>query len=379
MVITQRRAAKIIPIAGGKGGVGKTEVCANLGVRLGQLGYDTILIDLDLGGSNLHSTLGLKNRHSGVGNFLSDKSVGFTNLIAPTPYPNLRFIPGDVLVAGTPNIVFSQKQSLIRHIEKLEADYILLDLGSGASNNVVDFFLISNSGIVITSPHVGAVLNSYSFLKNTVFRFLMRAFAGQSEVERYLRKSIKERRPGNPVTVANVLGGMQELDPAFTAKARRYVNLLQPSIVLNLVRDGDDLNIAESLRDLTSNNLDVKLSTLGMLIHDEGLAASHRSSAPLTHSLPDSLFAVEIDRIAQKIVQSPEFPTLALATEMYSDSFELMKIESAEDLAELHEQLTRHERQDQTDAEEFIQILSQQKKQIHELKNTVRMLTMRDR
>jgi flagellar biosynthesis protein FlhG len=39
MVITQKRQTKIIPIAGGKGGVGKTELCANLGVRLGQLGY----------------------------------------------------------------------------------------------------------------------------------------------------------------------------------------------------------------------------------------------------------------------------------------------------------------------------------------------------
>jgi flagellar biosynthesis protein FlhG len=108
MVITQNREAKIIPIAGGKGGVGKTELCANLGVRLGQLGYRTIVIDLDLGGSNLHSTLGIKNKNSGLGNFLSDRALGFNDIIYGTPYPNLDFVPGDVLVANTPNVTFAR-------------------------------------------------------------------------------------------------------------------------------------------------------------------------------------------------------------------------------------------------------------------------------
>ena len=378
MVITQRRKAKIIPIAGGKGGVGKTELCANLGVRLGQLGYKTILIDLDLGGSNLHSSLGLKNRNSGVGNFLSDRRLNFGSLLSETPYTNVQFIPGDVLVAGTPNIGYAQKRSLIANIEKLEADYILLDLGSGASNNVVDFFLISNSGIVVTSPHVGAVLNAYSFLKNTVFRFLLRAFAGESEVERYLRKSIKERRPGNPVTVAGVIAGMKKIDATQAKKAQRYIDLMQPSLVLNLVRSSDDLNIAASLRDLTRKNLDVELSALGFMIQDEFIAASHRAHSPIVSAVPDSLVAIEVDRIAQKIVQSPEFPSMALATDMYEDSYELMQIESTSDLAELNEAKHQQAGNSQADAEEFIEILSAQKKQIQELKNTVRMLTVRN-
>lgn len=379
MVITQRRRSKIIPIAGGKGGVGKTELCANLGVRLAQLGHDTIIIDLDLGGSNLHSALGIKNRHSGVGNFLSDRRLNFEDLICPTPYTNLSFIPGDVLVANTPNIGFAQKKSLISNIEKLEADYILLDLGSGANNNVVDFFLISNSGIIVTSPHVGAVLNAYSFLKNTVFRFLMRAFSGESEVERFLRKSIKERRPGNPVSVASVIEDMKKFDKEQAKKAGHYIRLMQPSLVLNLVRSSDDLNIAESLRDLTEKNLSVDLTALGFMIHDDHLAGSHRAHAPITTALPDSLLAFEVDRIAQKIVQSPEFPTLPLEKELYKDSFELMHLESATDLAQLQESQSQGGQSPQANAEEFIEILTAQKKQIRELQNTVRRLSVHQR
>ena len=51
----------IIPVASGKGGVGKSIVTANLAVSLANSGYSTVAVDLDLGGSNLHSYLGLLN------------------------------------------------------------------------------------------------------------------------------------------------------------------------------------------------------------------------------------------------------------------------------------------------------------------------------
>jgi len=379
MVITQRRNAKIIPIAGGKGGVGKTELCANLGVRLGQLGYRTIVIDLDLGGSNLHSALGIKNKNPGVGNFLSDRKLSFESLLTPTPYPNVLFIPGDVLVAGTPNVGFAQKKSILRNIESLEADYILLDLGSGASNNVIDFFLVSNSGILVSSPHVGAIINAYSFMKNAVFRFLQRAFSGETKVERVLRKQIKERRPGNPVKISTVIEAMREIDDGEAAKAQRFVELLQPSLVLNLVRDMNDLSIAESLRDLIDKNLGVELQALGMMVYDNEVASTYGARRPVVADDEQRLLSIEVDRLAQKIVQSPEFPTLALATDMYEDSFELMRIEAQYDLAELQNVQSSAGAREYADAEEFLEVMSAQKRQIKELQGTIRMLTMRQR
>ncbi len=56
----------IIPIASGKGGVGKTIFTANLGIALANKGKTVIAIDLDLGSSNLHTCLGIKNRHPGT-------------------------------------------------------------------------------------------------------------------------------------------------------------------------------------------------------------------------------------------------------------------------------------------------------------------------
>jgi flagellar biosynthesis protein FlhG len=55
----------VIPVASGKGGVGKTFVSANLAIALAELGYRVITVDLDFGGANLHSFLGLSNCHPG--------------------------------------------------------------------------------------------------------------------------------------------------------------------------------------------------------------------------------------------------------------------------------------------------------------------------
>src|SRR5262249_3249095 len=86
----------IIPVAGGKGGVGKSFVTANLDVALAIRGQSTIVVDLDLGNSNLHSFLGLENRYPGIGEYLRgtvDRSTA--ELVIPTGIPHLSFLPGD--------------------------------------------------------------------------------------------------------------------------------------------------------------------------------------------------------------------------------------------------------------------------------------------
>ena len=63
----------IIPIASGKGGVGKTVLAINLSFALAELGKNVILVDLDFGGANIHTCLGYESAPDGIGNFLNDK------------------------------------------------------------------------------------------------------------------------------------------------------------------------------------------------------------------------------------------------------------------------------------------------------------------
>jgi flagellar biosynthesis protein FlhG len=80
---------KIYPIGGVKGGVGKTFITASLGALFANRGKKVVLIDLDLGASNLHTLLGIKNPQNGLDSFL-DKTVKKLESVAfPTNIPNL--------------------------------------------------------------------------------------------------------------------------------------------------------------------------------------------------------------------------------------------------------------------------------------------------
>ena len=188
--------ANIIPIAAGKGGVGKSLLTANLAIALAEFGYRTVAADLDLGGSNLHSFLGLSNRFPGIGDFLKARSAGLDELLVPTQTSNLRFLPGGGKTPFMANISYAQKIKLISHIQKLHADYILVDLGAGTSYNVLDFFGISPRGIVITTPEKPAVMNMLVFLKNFLLRSIVRKVARNHRIRTMLREMNKKPMKG---------------------------------------------------------------------------------------------------------------------------------------------------------------------------------------
>lgn len=107
------KQSTIIPIASGKGGVGKSFLCANLAVALAQMGHQTLAIDLDLGGSNLHSFLGLPNDNPGVGDFLKAREKPLCELSVQTKVDHLKFIAGDGLAPFMANITHGEKTQTV--------------------------------------------------------------------------------------------------------------------------------------------------------------------------------------------------------------------------------------------------------------------------
>ena len=86
----------IIPIASGKGGVGKSFITANLAIALAKLGKQVIVADLDFGASNLHTCLGIHNTNPGIGDFLRARYSKLEDLLVETENENLKFLAGDV-------------------------------------------------------------------------------------------------------------------------------------------------------------------------------------------------------------------------------------------------------------------------------------------
>ncbi|MFP4377722.1 MAG: P-loop NTPase [Spirochaetales bacterium] len=378
MIINENTQRKIFPVASGKGGVGKSVLVSNLGVSLASFGQRTVLVDLDLGGSNLHTYLGMKNRHRGIGNFISDKSVSFADVKLKTPYPNLEFIPGDVLVPGTANMTHAQKRSVLKHIEKIDADYILLDLGSGSHFTTLDFFLMSNSGFIVTTPQAPAILNAYGFLKNAAFRLLQQTFSSHKGISHFLTEIVKEQQPNSTPSIGKIIEGISKINKQEAQHAYDEIGKLRPSIIVSMGDRPEDMEIVQSLRALIEQNLSIEPLCLGFLYYDYIVREAVSDTVPLALVGRDSLILREIDRLAQKIVHSERFPEMPLDLNEYDDSFELAAIEAEEDYKDInpHPHTRVDQQPDEASAEEFIRLITAQKQEIKELQSTVRALTL---
>jgi flagellar biosynthesis protein FlhG len=381
MLINENTRRKILPIASGKGGVGKSVLVANLGISLASFGQRTVLVDLDLGGSNLHTYLGLKNRSLGLGNFLADKSVSFDDVRVRTPYPNLDFIPGDVLVTGIANVSPSQKRTIISNLAKVDADYILLDLGSGSHVSTLDFFLMSNSGILVTTPQAPSILNAYGFFKNVVFRLLQQTFSTHKGVTKLLATIVRESKPNSTPSITQIVEAIEKLSKKAARSARDAIGQLKPSIIVSMGDRPEDMDIVQSLRTLIEQNLSVDPLCLGFLYYDYIVREAVTETVPLALVGRDSLILKEIDRVAQKIVHSERFPEMPLDLNEYEDSFALAQIEAEDDYRQVnpHPHTRADQTPDEASAEDFMRLIAAQKQQINELQGTLRMLTMQEK
>ena len=376
MILNENVDRKIIPIAGGKGGVGKSVLAVNIALSMAMYGKKVVLVDLDLGGSNVHTLLGEKNNRPGIGNLVSGPEYGIDDLVAPTRWKNLLYVPGDVLVYGLGEIDKELKTKVVKNILDIDADYIIIDLGGGTNFTVVDFFLISNSGLIVTTPQNTAVMNAYSFLKNYVFRFLRRAFASNGDVTEYLQDTVKEKRPEHRKTVTQVVAEIGERDSLAGEKAEAFLDVIQPKLLLNKVRGPVDVALAEGLRDLCSRNLSINLECLGTVMNSDEVDESVELQNPFIVDYPDGVVTAEIHRIAQKIIQSGQFPAMPLELDYYSDSFELAHIETENDMAAMQDEAGRDQESGDYDVDQLLELIKIQQSRIQELQGTLRMLSM---
>jgi flagellar biosynthesis protein FlhG len=299
---------RIIPVASGKGGVGKSLLAANLGVAFAQAGQRVVLADLDLGASNLHLVLGHQAPKTGIGTFLNDPKSDFSQVIAETDVRGLRFIPGDTEIPGTANLKPSQRKLLVRRFLALgeETDILILDLGAGSHQSILDFFLLSGQGIIVSAPAVTAVLNAYVFLKNTVFRLMYTVFSKGTGARDYLEQVRKDGSGPQRLYIPQMLPEIKALDPVSYEKFKEHISRLHPRLIMNMIDDPKDADVAMKIRRSCEEYLDLKIEHLGVMYRDTFQDKALSSRLPIVLYKPQSILAQAVYRIADKILQTDE-------------------------------------------------------------------------
>lgn len=323
---------RIIPIASGKGGVGKSLVSANLSIALAQAGRRVVLVDLDLGSSNLHLILGFNVHRNGLGAYLSGSKIKFDEIIHDTDYPNLRFIPGDAEIPGLANITYRQKTQLAKHLISIEdADYLILDLGAGTGANILDFFLLSGRGIVVTAPTLTATLNGYLFLKNAVFRLMWDSFKPKSQARALLESLKKDGASLQRAYIPEILERIAKADPASRSAFDMRMSRFSPRLVLNMVEDPKDAEKAQKIRRSCREYLGMDLEHLGIIYRDDLQDVALGSRIPIIRYKPQSILSQALYRIADKLISSESDEDSFLDPEYLDDSFGAADTEAAMD------------------------------------------------
>ncbi|GMO30057.1 MAG: P-loop NTPase [Spirochaetaceae bacterium] len=295
---------KVLPVASGKGGVGKSLVAANMACAFAQAGKKVILADLDLGASNLHLIIGHRKPGHSLGGFLNDPKTDFNSVIAETDIPNLKFIPGDAEIPGAANLKITQRNTLIRKLLSLNTDILILDLGAGTHQSILDFFLVSGQGLIVSAPAVTATLGAYVFLKNAIFKLMYSSFSRNSAAFAYLEKLRKDGSGFKMLYLPKMLEEIAARDAASFSKFRNAMEHFHPRLILNMLEDPKDADVAMKIRRSCESYLGLQIEHLGVIYRDSVQDISLASRLPVIIYKPQSLIAQAIYRIADKIMQT---------------------------------------------------------------------------
>ena len=161
---SRKRRARVLAITSGKGGVGKTNVAANLSICLAAAGKKVILLDADLGLANLDVLLPVKNRIN-LAHVIAGKRR-LDEIIQPGP-GGIRLICGASGITQLADLTERQRQRLAQEMTQLEyqADVIVVDTGAGISRNVLGFCQSADHSLVVTTGEPTSITDAYAIIK----------------------------------------------------------------------------------------------------------------------------------------------------------------------------------------------------------------------
>ena len=224
----------IFSVGGGKGGVGKSMVSANIAIQYAKAGLKVVLLDLDFGAANLHTIFGINRPKHSWGEYFAASRGDLSNYVVESGIRNLKLMIGNGFIPELVNIKYAQKIKLIYQLKSLNCDVVILDLGAGSSHNVVDFFSITDIRILVSTPEPTAIMNNYEFLHNVIFRALLRLFKNHQEALKIVKKMKIIAGFHKIKSMKHLITEVKEVDKWAAENIEGYAKILK--FLLSLIR-----------------------------------------------------------------------------------------------------------------------------------------------
>jgi len=155
---------RIISITSGKGGVGKSNIVANVGFVLSRLGKRVLILDADLGLGNLDVLLGLTPKYNLSHAVMGTRTISEITLEGPG---KIMILPASSGVQEMADLTDEQKAKFLCSLDSVmdDVDVLLIDTGAGISSNVMYFNSNAREILVVVTPEPTSITDAYALMK----------------------------------------------------------------------------------------------------------------------------------------------------------------------------------------------------------------------
>ncbi|TFG90592.1 MAG: MinD/ParA family protein, partial [Syntrophobacterales bacterium] len=160
----RNRAIRVVSITSGKGGVGKTNIAANMAYILSKMGKKVLLVDADAGLANVDVVLGITSEYNLQHVLSGEKRLPDVIVEAPGGF---KILPAASGIQSMAELSKGQKLTLLEELNDLneDLDFVLIDTAAGIAGNVMYFNMVANEIIVVVTPDPTSLTDAYALIK----------------------------------------------------------------------------------------------------------------------------------------------------------------------------------------------------------------------
>lgn len=294
---SRRNPPRIIAIGGGKGGVGKTTIAANLALAIGRTGYRVCVVDADLGAANLHTALGVLHPRRCLADYIDHQTDTLDDVLTQVT-PTVQLAAGTSR-PGSANLGATEKLRLLRAIAGLDAEVVIIDVGAGTSYTVVDLFAAADHKLLVLSPQLTSLHNAYALLKACVHRVVRKHATDEMHkdlIDAALGQEAKAR------TIPQLLATLRPLDETLASSIENTLTRFGVSIVGNQLSSAAEAEALRRMSPLIRDKLMLSAPFVAGIKRSQSLAGSLSAGVGTIASKPNDEAHLAFRQLADLIL-----------------------------------------------------------------------------
>lgn len=361
---TQRtqRPLRLIAVSGSKGGVGKSLLAANLGLYLATIGRRVVVVDADPCGATLHNFLGatppapLPTFEPPLPSFRALPTnpddplhvfagVNSRERVEPEPVPapeperpvqipgqlmdlsvaNLRLLHAGLDQPYAGNTRREPRRDLLARLRGLDAEYVVVDLGAGTADALLDAYLGADVALFVSLPEPPAIEHTYRFARSLFARSLLSGDltgAARDRLEAHLT------RLGPAPAPLDLARHLEEQADPLAYRVRQAMANFELHLVVNQTRLRADLELGDRMRSAAGRRLGLAINYLGYIDYDDTVWSCMRQCRALLAESPGTKASKSIEKIARRMLaidagKAQRHPRVAVPPDSHHDLLEV--------------------------------------------------------